>query len=557
MSRIIPKAPKIEYTPFHTSVRNIDGLKPPGTIIRYTPEMLQEYYKCANDPLYFISNYYYIIDLDKGLTQISLWDFQYDFIDHIHDNRFSLVLASRQVGKSIISIGYILWYIVFHNDKYVAVLSKSAQAASEIMAKLKKSFLNLPQWLMPNVETWAGTTIQLDNGSFISSHSTTENAGRSASANILFLDEFAFVPQNIAQKFYTSAYPIISNSLYSKVIICSTPNGYNHFYVMQDKAQKAENEYKLFTIYWNQVPGRDEKWKKQTIANLSMEAGVDGAKMFDQEYDLNFENSDRKTIISGGIQKKIANEISKQKHIYLPGFESLDKLYVWEKPKMINDDTPYIYILSADVSEGVGGDYSTFSIFKIDTDSYDQIAVFRDNNINPIAFAELIHRISKVYNNAYIIVENNGPGQSTCDHLWHNLENETMIHSQTKGIGFKTNKRSRDKGIIMMKEYLDSGTLKIRDIQTLNELSRFIKYKNKFQAEKGYHDDMVMTLVIFCKYTKDIEFQSLFDGSYSNDDIKKKMNENLVQNNPYIIDYSKIYDNEEAITIVSNADLFY
>jgi hypothetical protein len=544
----------IDFTPILTTFDGIDGLKPRGTKINYTPEMISEWVKCHNDPLYFLDNYYWIVDLDKGLIPIELWDFQKDLINHIHNNRFSLVLASRQVGKSIITIGYILWYILFNNHKEIAVLSKTAAAASEIMGKLKRAYIQIPQWLAQNVVGWAGTSISLENGCHVSSQATTENAGRSASANILFLDEFAFVPPNIANKFYASAYPVISNSKTSKVIICSTPNGHNHFYVLYDKAKKHENSYKEFIIHWKQVPGRTEEWKKETIANLALEDGVDGEAKFAQEYDLEFENTNSKTLLSAAIQRKLANWISENSKIeFLNGIsDAIEQIDIYELPNNNSD-----YFLAADVGNGIGQDYSSFSILKAENDIFKQVVTYNCNTINPIAFAEIIDRISKLYNNAFVLIENNGPGESVIDHLWYTLDFENLIHLEKNSLGIRTTPKSRNKGITKLKEYLEYGAIQINDFETLQQITHFSRNpKNgKFEAEAGYKDDLTITLILFSVFTTNQIFSSYLNNEEFYDNLHEKIKRELLDENPYLINYDNIYNVEQPITIVTAQDI--
>lgn len=568
--RKIEVAPYIEYTPIYASYENNELIKPKGTEIEYTPQMLAEFKKCSEDPLYFISNYYYIVELDKGLKKIDLWDFQYEFIDHLHNNRFSIVLASRQVGKSVITIAYILWYILFNSYKEVAVLSKTGPDAFAIMEKLQRSYEQIPQWLQQNVTKWAGGFIKLENGCSVYSRATTINAGRSASANILFLDEFAFIPQNIASKFYTSAYPIISNSTTSKVIICSTPQGHNHFYHMQRMAELGENEYKRLVITWDSVPGRDRKWKEQTIRNLSLEKGGDGESKFAQEYELQFENYSVKAVISGKLQKKIAEHISSNVHECYPDIiKEVEELVIFEEPEIDeNGNYTSIYMLTADVGKGVGDDNSAFSVIKLEKDKYKQVAVYKNNQITAIAFAEIIQRISEYYNDAYILVENNNQGASTVDHLWYTLETDNLLHSHgpstdhlkysvkdKEQLGVQTNIKTRSKGISKLQEFLKYGILEINDFETLQELSQFTLQSGKFKAEPGYHDDLVMGLVIFCYFTTDKGFSSISDNI---DNVNNKIRQELNNENPFLLNYDNIYAglDDEPETIVSIDDFF-
>jgi len=544
------------YTPVGYSFLGQDGIKPPGTKIKYTEAMLREYMKCAEDPVYFIENYYFIVDLDKGLTNITLIDYQVDLVQHMHDNRFSVVLASRQVGKTIITVGYLLWYLLFNSYKEIAVLSKTGPDASDIMRKLKRAFVQVPEWLQQNVTEWNMGSVSLENGNKIYARCTTEDAGRSASANILFLDEFAFVPQNIANQFYKSAYPIISNSKESKVIICSTPNGYNHFYTIYQRAVRGDNFYKPFVIYWWQFPGRDEEWKKQTIANLATEEGMsnsDGEAKFAQEYDLNFDNTSVRALLSSESQRRISDRL-----ISVTEIENhpLSKIGV----RIYEDyQEGYVYFACVDTGGGAGADYHALNIIKVEPGKFKQVAVFYDNEISTVEYAEVVDAVSKHYGKAYQLVENNGVGLSVVDHLWYTLESPSMIILDKKNLGVRMTKMLRNKGIAKIKDYIETGVLEINDVDTLRELSFFTQNakSKKFQAEAGNNDDLVMSLVMFGYFSNDMSFDSFLEDKSKGglDAIRKNMREKISEDNPFAIDHSAILDEKEAAKLVAAMNL--
>lgn len=282
------------------SYRDNPLLKRAGVELQYTQEQVDEYIKCSQDPVYFAERYIRIVNVDRGLMPFEMWDFQREMIRTYHENRFSITKCPRQVGKTTTSVAYLLWVTLFSDDQNIAVLANKGSLARDILAKYQLAYENLPMWLQQGIVTWNKGNVELENGSKIVAASTSSSAIRGGAFNIVFLDEFAFVPNNIANEFFNSVYPVISSGKTTKIIIVSTPNGMNLFYKLWIDAMNKKNGYKTFEIHWSMVPGRDEKWKEETIKNTSEE-------QFRQE----FECLDGDTIIE--VRNKKTKEIKKVK----------------------------------------------------------------------------------------------------------------------------------------------------------------------------------------------------------------------------------------------------
>lgn len=250
------------------------NLKAAGVSVNFTPEQIEEYIKCSQDPLYFVKNYVKIVSLDKGLVPFELYDYQEDMIRAVHENRFVIGKMPRQTGKSTTVISYLLHYILFNQDMSVAILANKLSTARELLNRLKMAYEYLPMWLQQGVVEWNKGSIVLENGSKILASATSSSAVRGGSYNFIFLDEFAYVPQNVAEEFFSSVYPTITSGKTTKVMIISTPKGLNMFYRLWVNANKkpgedGKNEYFPIEVHWTAVPGRDDKWKQQTISNTS------------------------------------------------------------------------------------------------------------------------------------------------------------------------------------------------------------------------------------------------------------------------------------------------
>jgi len=248
-----------------------DNLKKIGVELQYTEEQVKEILKCSDDPVYFIKTYMKIVNVDHGLVPFNMWAFQEDMVRTFHSNRFSICKMPRQVGKTTTSAGYMLWCVLFQENFNIAILANKGSLAREILGRIQYAYEYLPIWLQQGIKVWNKGNIELENGSKINAYATSAAGVRGGSYNLIFLDEFAFVPKNMADDFFTSTYPVISSGKTSKVIIVSTPYGLNHFYKMWVDASEGRSTYKPLEIHWSMVPGRDEAWKEETIRNTSEE----------------------------------------------------------------------------------------------------------------------------------------------------------------------------------------------------------------------------------------------------------------------------------------------
>lgn len=467
-------------------------IKRAGIESQYTEEEFKEYLKCSKEPVHFIENYCQIISLDEGLVQFKLRGYQGDLIEHYDNNRFNVVLASRQSGKSITSCAYLLWYLLFHPEVTVAVLANKGAIAREMISRIVTMLESVPFFLQPGVKILNKGSIEFANDSKVVAAATSSSSIRGLSINLLYLDEFAFVEN--AEEFYTSTYPVVTSGKNSKVIITSTANGVgNMFYKIYESAVQKQSEYKHFLINWFDVPGRDEEWKKQTIANTS-------ETQFEQEYGNSFLGTGN-TLINSNV---------------LLGLRSVDpdwnrdNINIYERPK-----EGHSYVCTVDVSKGRGIDYSTFSIFDVSTQPFKQVATFRDNMLSPMLLPDMINKYVKPYNEALVIVENNAEGGTVATQLHYDIEYPNVfVQGMTKqeDIGVTMNRKIKRIGCSTLKELLEENRLELIDRATITELLTFINKGNSYEAAKGYHDDMVMNCVLFAWFVTTEFFYHLTDS---------------------------------------------
>jgi hypothetical protein len=452
-------------------------VKRDGVTHNYTKEEITEYQKCMSDPAYFAKTYVKIINLDKGLVPFDLYPYQEKMFEHFNNNRFSIILACRQSGKSISSVVYILWYAIFHPEKTIAILANKGATAREMLSRVTLALENLPFFLQPGCRVLNKGSLEFSNSSKIIASATSASSIRGQSVNLLFLDEFAFVEN--ATTFYTSTYPVISSGKETKVIITSTPNGVgNMFYKIWEGAVQKANEFASFRVDWWDVPGRDENWKKQTISNTS-------ETQFIQEFGNQFVGSSS-TLIAADC---------------LLGLKAKEPIRITRDVKIYNEPIEgHQYIMMVDVSKGRGQDYSTFTIVDMTSRPFKQVATFRDNLISPLLFPDVIVHTANYYNEAIVVIESNDAGQVVCNGVYYELEYEnTFVESAIKkgGIGCTMTKKIKRMGCSNMKDLLEQNGLEIVDADTILELSTFVPRGNSYEADKGFHDDMVMNLVMF------------------------------------------------------------
>ena len=467
------------------------NLKKAHTKSRFTPKQVDEVMKCLGDPKYFIENYLKIVTIDKGLVPFEMYDFQRNMVDTFHDNRFTICKLPRQSGKSTIIVSYLLHYVLFNDNVNVAILANKSSTARDLLGRLQLAYEYLPKWMQQGVLNWNKGSLELENGSRIVAASTSSSAVRGSTFNIIFLDEFAYVPNNIAEEFFSSVYPTISSGKSSKVMIVSTPHGMNMFYKMWMDAVNKKSTFVPVEVHWSEVPGRDEEWKEQTIKNTS-------ESQFQTEFECEFLGS-VDTLINAQKLKAMA---------VIDPRRSPQGLDVYEMP--IKDHT---YVITVDVARGVQNDYSAFIVVDSTQAPYKIVAKYRNNDIKPIVFPNILKKVADHYNKAYVLIEINDLGQQVADAMQFELEYDNMMMVTQRGragqvlgggfsgrgnqLGVRMTKGTKKIGTSNMKSLIEGDKLIINDFDIISELSTFISKGKSYEAETGAHDDLVMCIVIF------------------------------------------------------------
>jgi hypothetical protein len=489
-------------------------LKKANTPIEFSQEQIEEYIRCKDDPVYFAQNYVQIVTLDHGLQPFKTYEFQEKLINNFHNHRFNICKMPRQTGKSTTCVSYLLHYAIFNDSVNIGILANKATTARELLGRLATAYENLPKWMQQGVLVWNKGNIELENGSKILAASTSASAVRGMSFNILFLDEFAFVPNHIADAFFASVYPTITSGKSTKVIIVSTPHGMNHFYRMWHDAEKGKNEYIPTDVHWSEVPGRDEVWKEQTIKNTS-----------EQQFKIEFECE-----FLGSVDTLIAPSKLKTL-VYDNPIKQSAGLDVHEEPKSDHD-----YVVTVDVARGVGEDYSAFVVADITTFPHRIVAKYRNNTIKPMLFPNIIWEIAKSYNNAFILCEVNDIGDQIASILQYDLEYQNLLMCAMRGragqvvgqgfsgtktqLGVKMSKTVKKIGALNLKTMIEEDKLIFNDYEIISELTTFISKGNSFEAEEGCNDDLAMCLVIYAWLVAQDYFKELTDQ-----DVRKRLYE--------------------------------
>ena len=518
------------------------NLKSVGVPVEWTDESVIEFVKCSKNLRHFINNYVQIVHVDRGLVPFEMYDYQNDMIDKFENNRFVICKMPRQTGKSTTIIAFLLHYVLFNENVNVAILANKGAVARELLSRLQLAYEHLPKWLQQGVVIWNKGNIELENGSKILASATSGSAVRGSSFNIIFLDEFAHVPSNIAEQFFTSVYPTISSGESTKVLIVSTPLGMNMFYKMWADALEKRNNYVPVEVHWSQVPGRDEKWKQETIKNTS-------EVQFTQEFECEFIGSTHTLINAAKLRTMVFKT---------PIF-SKNGLDVYEEP--IKNA---LYCMVVDTAQGKDQDYSAISIFDISQIPYRQVAKYRSNQISPMLYPDIIFQIGKKYNMAWILLEVNDVGSQVAETLHYDLEYENIIVSSMKGragqqigggfakniqLGIRTSKQLKRIGCSALKEMIESDKLIISDFDTISELTTFAVKNNSYEAEEGSNDDLAMTLVIFSWLVQQRYFKDLTDL-----DIRKKLaDEQMRALEEDLLPFGIIDDGRESQTFTDNS----
>lgn len=497
-----------------------ENIKGSNVKVPFTQEQVDEYIKCSEDPIYFIKNYVKIVNLDEGLVNFEMYDFQQDLIETVHNNRFTVAKLPRQTGKSTSVVSYLLYFVLFNNNMNVAILANKQDIARDLLSKVKVAYEYLPKWLQQGVVEWNKGSILLENGSRIKAAATSSSAIRGGSYNVIFLDEFAYVPSHIADEFYSSVYPTISSGKDTKILIVSTPNGLNMYYKIWDDAKKKRNSFIPVEVHWNQVPGRDEKWKQKQIANTS-------EQQFRVEFECDFIGSTN-TLIDSTKLKTLTHDDPIQK--------TSNGLWVFEHPK---EDHTYCMVI--DTSRGQSIDYNAFIVIDMSEIPYKVVATFKNNEISPIVYPNLIYPVAKKYNQAYVLVEINDIGSQVADILYQEFEYDNILSSSFRGrkgqmldggfgsgqsqFGIRTTKAVKRLGCSLMKSMIEGDKISVIDYRIIQELVTFINKRTSYEAEVGHNDDLVMCLVLFSWLTSQEYFKDLTNLDLKKSIFKEKINQ--------------------------------
>ena len=490
------------------------NLKKANVAQEFTQEQIEEFMRCAADPVYFAKTYMKIVSLDEGLIQFKPYDFQEKLITNFHENRFNICKMPRQTGKSTTSVSYLLHYVVFNDSVNIGILANKAATARDLLGRLQTAYENLPKWMQQGIISWNKGSLELENGSKILAASTSASAVRGMSFNILFLDEFAFVPNHIAEAFFSSVYPTITSGKTTKVIMVSTPHGMNHFYRYWHDAEKGKNEYIPTDVHWSQVPGRDDAWKKQTIANTS-------EQQFKIEFECEFLGSVDTLIAPSKLRTLVYENPTKTSaglDVYSDVVEGHD------------------YVMTVDVARGVSEDYSAFVVVDITEFPHQVVAKYRNNEIKPMLFPNVIWEVAKNYNKAFIMCEVNDIGDQVASILNFDFEYENLLMCSMRGragqvvgqgfsgkktqLGVKMSKTVKKVGSLNLKTLIEADKIVFKDYEIISELTTFIQKHNSFEAEEGCNDDLAMCLVIYAWLVQSDYFKELTDQ-----DVRKRLYE--------------------------------
>lgn len=516
-------------------------LKKPGVKIEFTKEQVEEYIKCSQDVVYFMNNYFKITTLDYGIQTIDMYDFQKDLVSMFLENRFVIARCARQSGKTIAVEGYILHKILFNTMFRVGIFANKGDVAKKILKEIKFAYEKLPLWMQQGIVSWNVHSIELENGSKIQSTGTSEASGRSNTYNLIFLDEFAFVPDHVANDFFEAVYPTISSGKKTQVIMISTPKGLNFFYKMWKDAEEGRSNYKTYIATWRDVPGRDDAWRDETIANV-------GTQSFAQEYDVDFVGSSN-TLIS-------ANKI--RELVWRDPVITQDHFKIMEEPQPDHE-----YIITVDTSRGTGNDFSAFVVFDVTEYPYKTVARYQNNTVSSLVYPDIIYHASTYYNNAMTLIEINDLGQQVADILIDDLEFENIIMTEFKGrqgqkvsSGFTKNairglnmsKTVKRIGCANLKTMIETDKLIPMDSDIISEISTFVEKKQSFEAEDGYNDDLAICLVMFAWLVQQEYFKEMTDKNMAKK-VKSDTEEDLLES---LLPEGFMNDGDQPETFVDN-----
>lgn len=509
----------------HQTFPRSKKLKNEGVKIDLTLEQEIEYMKCALDPVYFAQNYYKITSIDDGFILFDPHEYQIELLRAFEQHRFVIDMQCRQSGKTTVVGAFLLWYLIFHEHKEIFVLANKEKQAIEILTRVRKALLDMPFFLSPGVVKYGSTEVEFDNGSKIVAYATSSDSIRGRSAAILYIDEVAFIENDM--DFWESTYPAVSQSATSRVIMTSTPKGQRGlFYKTWMEAEADENGvsngFHRVLVTWDRVPSyaKDPSWYGKQVKRL-------GEARFKQEYGCSFRGSVGTLISPTKIEQMVSTNPKEEP-------DEWTKIY---RPY----DPNRKYVAVADVGGGTGGDYSVCRVMDVTEYPYKTAALYRNNEISPMLFPHVIVSLCEHYGNCWVLPEiNNDMGGQAITVLYYDLEYEFVIKTgsdknkgtgtkvgggKTSRPGIKTNIRTRSVGCSNMKSMIENDFIMIDDLETIYELGNFIAKNDKYEADEGCHDDCVMTLVIFAWLSKQDWFLDEFGRNIASDLYKKTTEE--------------------------------
>lgn len=500
----------------------IPNLRDANEPVKLDLDKLREIKKCALDPIYFIRNYVYINTKDNGMQLFDLYDFQEAAIRRFLKYRFNINKWSRQVGKSTIVRGFILWWGIFHKDQLIAMIGNKLSLAKEQMQQLRDSYSRLPVWLQPGVKLWNKTSIQFSNNSRIIVSSSSPDNIRGFSINLLYLDEFAFLRPNLATEFIASVMPSISSGKTTRCIITSTPNGMNHFYEMWQTSlelPQAEAEYdkgnnNLYVrsvVTWDQVPGRTQVWADSEKLKI-------GDQRFRQEYECEFVGSGITLIDYRCLEKlKAVDPLPLDSSIWPPELADIVRdismrAFKYPEPAGVMEAKGYSYVASIDTSYGMRQDYHVLQIAKVYSNiKCEQVFTMSSNCTEVNDFCRIANIILKFYHNPYLIIEYNGPGKSTYDYFFNTAMYPNILNFDLKCRGLWATPTLKSNVVILLKMYVQRGYIKVYDYDTIMELMTFTqKTQNTWGGGGNTHDDHVTSLYWIVYYLN----TTMYYGNY-------------------------------------------
>tara|TARA_Y100000034_G_scaffold134880_1_gene204653 strand:- start:422 stop:2011 length:1590 start_codon:yes stop_codon:yes gene_type:complete len=478
-------------------------------------DLVREIVKCGKDPVYFIDNYCKISHPTRGQIPFKTWDFQQDLLYKFNDYRNNIILKSRQMGISTISAAYVSWMMLFHRDKNILVIATKFSTAANLVKKVKAMIKLLPPWFdqIASIEIDNRSSFVLNNGSEIKASSTSADAGRSEALSLLVIDEAAHIDG--FEDLWTALQPTMAVG--GRCIALSSPNGVgNWFHKTYVASQSGDNDFHPTVLHWTLHPERDQKWFEETTRNLSR-------RRVAQEYECNF-NASGETVINPDNLNTMSKACSDPKH--QTGFDR--NFWIWEEYNPENK-----YLLVGDVSRGDGNDFSVFHIFN--TDTMEQVAEYRGKPTTDL-FSRILFDAGKEYGDAMLIVENNNIGFSVLEKLidagYPNLyystkgSHEYIEQYQAERIsnsvpGFTTSQKTRPLIVAKLEEFIRNGLVTINSIRSYQELKTFVWRNGRPEAQRGYNDDLVISLAIACwvrdtvlqENTRDLQYKRAFLNS--------------------------------------------